>query len=218
MINNDKATREACEKLHDKEPGYRAAGNIDFLLFIIGLVLVMLAVRAFVIEPVKVDGPSMMNTLQDTERCLVEKVSYWFTKPKTGDVVIVHFPDRGNTAFVKRVIATEGQTISIGSELVTDTDTNRVSVQYFVLIDGERLDESAYEENMLLDEGWSYIPITCDGSVNGEYTVPEGCVFVMGDHRTNSQDSRFVGAIPLSDVVGRVHWVMYPFSSIRKIR
>lgn len=218
MTNNEKATRKACEAMHDKEPGYRAASNIDFLLFIVGLVLVLLAVRAFMIEPVKVDGPSMMNTLQDGERCLVEKVSYWFTKPKAGDVVIIHFPDKGNTAFVKRVIATEGQTVEVRPERAVDPDTNAVSVNYYVYVDGERLDETAYSENMLIDQGWTYIPVRCAGSEKGVYTVPEGCVFVMGDHRTNSKDSRDVGAIPLYDVVGRVHGVMYPFKNARGIR
>jgi len=215
---NDRITRKVCEVMHEKEPGYRAASNIDFLLFIVGLVLVLLALRAFVLEPVKVDGPSMMNTLQDGERCVVEKVSYWFTKPKAGDVVIIHFPEYGNTAFVKRVVATAGQTVEVRSVQETDPDTGTAKLVYRVFVDGVALDETAYSETMLLDKGWTYIPVRCEGSNGGVYTVPEGCVFVMGDHRTNSKDSRDVGAIPLSDVVGRVHGVMYPFNKARGIR
>lgn len=217
-MDNRKKTRSACEKLHSGEKGYRAASNVDFLVFIAGLILVMLCVRAFVLEPVRVDGPSMMNTLQDGERCIVEKLTYRFSEPKTGDIVIIHFPGRGNESFVKRIIATAGQTVSLGFELVADPETNIASRHYYVLIDGERLDESAYSETMLFDEGWQNIPITCEGSVDGAYTVPEGCVFVMGDHRTNSQDSRYVGAIPLYDVVGKIHGVLYPFSAARSVR
>lgn len=212
-----KKTRAAVEKLHSGDRGYRSASNIDFLIFIAGLIIAMLAVRAFMLEPVRVDGPSMMNTLQNDERCVVEKVSYWFTRPKTGDIVIIRFPGRGSENFVKRVIATEGQTIELGEETVTDPETNISRVQYYVLIDGERLDESQWADTMLFDEGWKNIPLTCEGSQNGRYTVPKGCVFVMGDHRTNSQDSRFVGAIPLHDVVGRLHGVLYPFSDMRKV-
>ncbi len=218
MTRNDKDTRKVCETLHEKEPGYRAASNIDFLIFIVGLVLVLLAVRAFVLEPVKVDGPSMMNTLQNGERCLVEKVSYWFSKPKAGDVVIVHFPEMGNTAFVKRVVATAGQTVEVRTERNVDPETNIVSFSSSVYVDGVQIDESAYGKTMLIDKGLTYIPVRCEGVVNGVYTVPEGCVFVMGDHRTNSKDSRDVGAIPLYDVIGRVHGVMYPFKNARGIR
>lgn len=212
-----KKTRSAAEKLHSGDRGYRSASNIDFLIFIAGLVIAMLAVRAFILEPVRVDGPSMMNTLQNGERCIVEKVSYWFTRPKTGDIVIIRFPGRGNENFVKRVIATEGQTVSLGEEVLTDPETNISRIGYYVMIDGVRLDESKWADKMLFDEGWRNIPISCEGSVNGTFTVPEGCIFVMGDHRTNSQDSRYVGAIELSDVVGRIHGVVYPFSVMRGV-
>ncbi|MCR5808939.1 MAG: signal peptidase I [Clostridiales bacterium] len=217
-MKNSKATKEACERLHSNEPAFKKAGNIEFLFFIIGLVLVMLTIRAFLVEPVRVEGESMINTLQDGERCFVEKVSYLFAAPKQGDIVIIRFPDRGRETFVKRVVATGGQTISLGSEMEVDPETNVAKIRYFVLIDGERLDESAYSDTMLFDEGWPNIPITCEGSQGGSFTVPEGYVFVMGDHRTNSLDSRRVGPIPLSDVVGRVHGTVYPFNGIRKVK
>lgn len=216
MKNNSKKTKKLCEALHAQDAGYKTASNIDFLFFLAGLILAMLIVRAFIFEPVRVDGPSMMNTLQNDERCIVEKVSYLFTKPKAGDIVIIHFPGRGNTAFVKRVIATEGQTVSLGQETVTDPETHVTEQKYFVLVDGERLDESKYADTMLFDPGAKNHGITCrDRNADGSYTVPEGCIFVMGDHRTDSSDSRVVGAIPLSDVIGRVHGVIYPFKNFR---
>ena len=217
MSNNKRSTKEASEKLHAKDRGYKAASNIDFFLFIIGLVLTLLAIRALVFEPVLVDGESMQNTLQDGERCIVEKVSYWVERPKSGDIVIVHFPGRGSESFVKRVIATGGQTIELREELVVDPDTHIASHEYNVYIDGEALDESAYEENMLFDPIF-YSKWDIGFGQDGKYTVPEGYVFVMGDHRTNSKDSRSVGPIPLSSVVGRVHGVLYPFSEIRIVK
>lgn len=211
----EKYTRAASEKLHSKESGYKSASNIEFLMFIVGLALVLLAIRAFIFEPVRVDGRSMQNTLQDGERCIVEKVSYWAAKPKAGDIVIVHYPGRGADSFVKRVVATGGQTIELREELAVDPETHIAEMKYRIYIDGEVLDESAYEDTMLFDPTFYSEWKACE---DGKLTVPEGYVFVMGDHRTNSHDSRYVGPIPLSDVVGRVHGVLYPFNDIRFVR
>lgn len=213
MDGNSKKTKRLCEALHDKEPGYRSAGNIDFLRFLVWLVLIMLAVRAFVFEPVRVDGPSMQNTLQNGERCFVEKVGYLFTAPKQGDIVIIHFPGREKEAFVKRVVAVAGQTVEVRK--IKSDDPLKSEMKVF--IDGELLDESAYEATMLIDSITRYSGVVCEGAEDGKFTVPEDCIFVMGDHRTNSTDSRMVGPIPLSYVVGRVHGVVYPFKSIRKV-
>ena len=219
MESNAKKTKKLCEALHAKDPGYRAAGNVDFALFIVGIVIVMLAVRAFIVEPVRVDGPSMMNTLQDGERCVVEKLTFLFSPPAHGDIVIIRDSEYAGQEkiLVKRVIATAGQSVQLGSETKKDPVTGVMTKKYYVLIDGQRLDESEYEATLLYDEGYPNIAITADGAEGGVYVVPEGCIFVMGDHRTNSHDSRAFGAIPLSDVLGRVRGVIYPFSGIRSV-
>lgn len=215
-MKTDKKLKAACEKLHANDEGYKTASNIDFLLFICGLIIALFAIRAFIFEPVRVDGTSMQNTLQDGERCIVEKVGYWFAKPKQGDIVIIHYPGRGAESFVKRVIATEGQTIELRHEPSGNVKTDKRD-EYSVYIDGEKLDESRYSANFLFDPVF-YSTWTIDAAGGGTtFTVPEGCVFVMGDHRTNSQDSRRVGPIELSNVVGQVHGVLYPFDKMRSV-
>lgn len=215
-MKKNKTAKASSERLHAKDSGFKAASNIDFLLFICGVVIALLTVRAFIFEPVRVDGTSMQNTLQDGERCIVEKVGYWFGAPKSGDIVIVHYPDRGNESFVKRVIATGGQTIELRHEAENLKGLGELASAYSVYIDGQKLDESAYSDNFLFDPVF-YSTWNIDLSPNKPYTVPEGYIFVMGDHRTNSHDSRKVGPIPLYDVVGRVHGVLYPFDSIRSV-
>lgn len=190
----------ACDKLHAKDVSYSIAVYGHFLLRMMCIILAILMFRFFIMEPTYVDGESMMNTLLDRQRVLVEKVSYWFNEPKRGDIVIVHYPNRKG-CFVKRVMAVGGETITIRNG--------------WVYIDGIQIDESAYA-----DESW-YGSITniirTEGSVNGSFTVPEGYVFVMGDNRNWSHDSRAadVGPIALEQVIGKGCAVIWPLNAVR---
>lgn len=193
--------RSASEKLHGNDRAYNRASYAYFFLKLLCLVLALLMIRFFIAEPTYVDGESMVSTLIDNERVFVEKVSYWFTEPKRGDIVIVHFPDR-NERFVKRVIAVGGETVSIANG--------------YVEVNGERIDESEYAGDWY---GRINILINCEGSVNGSYTVPYGYIFVMGDNRNYSHDSRAadVGPIALDQVIGKAHFVIWPLTSIRDL-
>ena len=213
----DKKVKARTELLHKNQAGYRASSNLHFIYYLLGLLAVMLALRAFVFEPIRVEGESMQNTLQDQEYCFAGKASYWFRNPKPGDIVIVYYTNydkernRPRQTYVKRVIAVGGQTVCV----VPAKDKGASAKVY---VDGAELDESAYEGNFKLDANRLYNTIA-SGAEGGEYreiidgtevyyecTVKEGYVFVMGDHRTDSHDSRAsdVGPIPLHDVIGRV--------------
>ena len=149
--------------------------------------IVLLLLNTFVIKLAVVDGRSMYPTLHDNQLLLVLRPGY---QPRQGDVVVIH---TGNGIFnrdyiVKRVIATEGQTVKI------DYDLNEVSVDNVTLA----------EPYLNFEEGDPMLPRD-DRSVVSD-TVPEGCVFVMGDNRNHSADSRSekYGMIDKSRIVGRV--------------
>ena len=131
----------------------------------------------------------MEDTLFNEERMFVEKVSYWFKAPRRGDVIICYYPGYTESC-VKRVIGLPGETIAIQDGQV--------------YIDNQLLDESEYWE----------------GYIYGDYPpteIPEDCVFVMGDNRNASGDSRVssVGSIPYHRIMGRARSVIWPLNRIR---
>lgn len=141
----------------------------------------------FVFKIVNVSGTSMLKTLNDGDRLIINK---WYYKPENGDIVVARKGQNLNMPIIKRVIATEGQTLKIDYESGT------------VVVNGEVLDEF-YVNGPMVEMGDIEIPVV----------IPKNYIFVMGDNRNNSWDSRFavVGLIKNEDVVGKVMFRIYPF-------
>ncbi|MBV1820235.1 signal peptidase I [Clostridium cochlearium] len=139
----------------------------------------------FIFETVSVDGHSMYPTLNDKDRLIVEKVTYYFRKPKKGDIVVIKYPKNPKEKFIKRVIATGGDKIRIENDTVYVND-------------------EAKNEDFIFEHKMEDFP---------EVTIPEGTIFVMGDNRNNSLDSRDerVGFVKLNMVVGKATLRIYPF-------
>lgn len=157
--------------------------------------IICVVIFAFFIRLIDVRGTSMNPTLNNGDKMLVSGLFY---SPKAGDVVVFkkdeYDPER---ALVKRVIATEGQVINI------DFDNG------IVYVDGEPLEEDYIME-----------PTTNKIDFIGPQTVPEGCVFVMGDNRNASTDSRKaeIGMVDSRLILGKAYFVVYPLSQVRSIK
>lgn len=152
---------------------------------------ILVAVFLFAVRHVTVDGTSMTNTLQNKDRLIIVN---GYGNYKTGDIVVVRVPGQ-EEPYIKRVIATEGQTVEIDFE------------NWIVKVDGVALDEpyvrrDNYNELM---HYWQYY--------DGPFTVSEGKMFVMGDNRNGSSDSRNpnVGQLDTRRVLGKVLIRFYPF-------
>lgn len=169
----------------------RKRAVFDWAIVIGVALLVAFLVRTFVLAHFVVDGTSMVNTLYDDDRVFVNKLSYRLHDPNRGDVVVLHQLN-GTTErdLIKRVIALPGETIEIRS--------------CQVLIGG-RLLEEPYLDPAIVQPG------NCGGDLEPQ-TVPGEHVFVMGDNRGGSQDSRSPGVGPISedDLVGRAFVVFWP--------
>lgn len=182
--------RDAREELHKKDEPYRRAANSDFIIYLLTLMAVAICIRTFIFEPVQCIGISMYPTLVGGEGMFTEKLTYTVSAPQRDDIIICRYPYHTEKC-VKRVIAVPGDRISIYDGAI--------------YLNGQKLDESAYWDGYIED---SEMP---------EVTVPDKCLFVVGDNRNHSGDSRHVGFIPYCQVKGKVRAVMTPFSQARWI-
>ena len=159
------------------------------------MMVAIMMLSAFVFRHSVVDGDSMMNTLYDDEHLII---SNFFYEPKQYDIIVCEDYSTGlKKPIIKRVIATEGQTVRVVSMDEVYVDGVLVDTS-FILIDGK--EELIYA---------SKYPIEC--------VVPEGEVFVMGDHRNNSLDSRILGTIDEDTILGKVVLRFYPFDRFGKV-
>jgi signal peptidase I len=170
---------------------------LSWVLTLAAAVAIALLVRTFLFEPIRVDGESMTDTLQNGELMFVTKPEYILGSPSRQDVIICRYPNR-KEYFVKRLVALPGDTVEIKYDKDSGTNT--------VYVNGKAVDEP-YLTPSRNDKDNSMSPLTLK---NDEY-------FVLGDNRDNSNDSRYVGALHRSQIVGHVRFVFFPFSDAHSI-
>lgn len=187
--------REPEEETEEEQPRRPGADLYEWLQMFLGCVVIAVVLFNCVARLIRVDGDSMNNTLRDGEIMLIWDLGY---APRQGDIVVLNktsvvlpgYP--GPRAIVKRVIATEGQTVDVDYAAGA------------VYVDGQPLDEPYLPEEM-------YLPYS-PNMQETHWEVPEGSVFVMGDNRNNSTDSRDVllGPIDTDYILGKVVLALWP--------
>lgn len=167
----------------------------SFLIMIAIVVVAYFGLRTFVVGTYEIPSGSMLDTIQIGDRVFSEKVSYYFRDPEQGDIITFADPENPQRTLIKRVIAVGGQTVDLKDG--------------YVYVDGKKLNEPYTEGKQSLPLNTAY-----GVSVTYPYTVPDGYLWVMGDNRTNSADSRYFGAVSKDSVTGHANFTFWPLNRI----
>ena len=161
------------------------------------------SIRYFLFTPIVVDGESMMPTLEDGDRMIVNKIGYKLGEPKRFDIIVFHAPEQKD--YIKRVIGLPGDFIEYKDDQL--------------YINGEAIDEPYLQP---------YKDLLTEGKLTGDFdlhdidpaldAIPEGYVFVMGDNRRYSKDSRHIGIVDQREIVGDTNIVFWPLNEIEIVK
>lgn len=211
VVSNEQTTGIVDQENPEEQDSNSKKDGIKSILSTVAILiiapLIALSLTAFVFQSYEVDGPSMQTTLQNHDRLIVYKLPRTIAKitghpyiPKRTDIII--FSRHDNFEFgtdkprqlVKRVIALPGERITVKNSVVT-------------------VYNSEHPEGFKPDEDNKYGKVITTTSGDIDLVVPTDSIFVCGDNRPNSLDSRAFGPVPLTDVVGKLSLRVYPFKS-----
>lgn len=220
---------------HKKSKTAESSGWVSTLLW---AALIALIIRSFLVQPFNIPSGSMKPTLLIGDYLFVTKFSYGFSRhslpfspplwsgrilgqmPERGDVVVFKLPRDNSTDYIKRLIGFPGDRISVqnGAVFINGDAVKRELVDSFIDYDAAGREKTIRQYRETLPNGVNYLTLDeIDGSMAdnvGEYIVPEGHYFMMGDNRDNSTDSRFlrhVGYVPEENLVGPAKILFYSF-------
>jgi signal peptidase I len=164
----------------------KGGGFLEFMvILLVAFALVFGFVRPFVLEAFYIPSESMVPTLEVGDRVFVNKFVYRFSEPQRGDIIVFRSVEGEGEDLIKRVIGVPGDRIAI--------------INGVLHVNGETQKETYLRDARPLDEG-----------PNGPTRVREGEVFMMGDNRANSRDSRFFGPVPIENIEGEAFVIFWP--------
>jgi len=163
----------------------------DFFSFLFIALAIAIPFRYFIAQPFIVSGSSMDPTFADKQYLVVDEITYRFSEPKRGDVIIFKFPLETSKYFIKRIIGLPGERVVVEGPKTTIFNTE-------------------YPEGIVLPESFVVYPSTKTADV----TLKDDEYFTMGDNRDKSLDSRYWGPMPKEDMVGRAILRLFPLTKI----
>ena len=171
---------------------------------VVAVVAIALALltQAYLVKPYRIPSESMASTLRPGDRVLVNRVVYRLREPHRGDVMVFRYPEDRDIVFIKRIVGVPGDTLQVRDGRLWVN--GRLADEPYVHRTTGSLDPTAAPgpvSGSTIREPWS---------LARPYIVPAGSYFVMGDNRTDSDDSRFWGTVPRADIIGEGFVVSWP--------
>ena len=179
---------------------------LDYAVIAVVAIGLALVIQAYLVKPYRIPSPSMVDTLEIGDRVLVNRVVYHLKELEHGDVVVFRWPRNRDVVFIKRVVGLPGDRLQAKDGKL--------------YVNGVAQEEPyVHKTNGVTD------PTNPSGTIAGttmaqpwglseEYTVPQGDYFMMGDNRTNSDDSRVWGPVPENDLIGEAFFVYWPLDRL----
>ena len=174
-----------------KTPPKKISGLWELVRFAILALLIVIPIRAFIAQPFIVRGDSMVPTFENDQYLIVDEISYRFSNPQRGYVIVFRYPKDQKKFFIKRIIGLPGETIRINGGVV-------------IIKNSEFPDGFNLPEPYIKDKGNNEL----------EFVLKEEEYFVMGDNRNASSDSRYWGSLPQKLIVGKAFLRLLPINNI----
>lgn len=180
----------------------RKSELFDWIKALLIAFILAFVVRTYFFSPIVVDGPSMLPTLHDQDKMIVNKFKYRISEPERFDIVVFHAINQKD--FIKRIIGLPGEHVEMKDGIL--------------YIDGQEVSEPFLESNQVQFD----YPLTRDFTLEeipgGYEKIPEDYVLVLGDNRNNSTDSRSIGLVSVDEIVGKANLIFWPYNRIQIIK
>jgi signal peptidase I len=195
--NQNQNTPENPQEIQTIESKLKKIVSFGWELVKIALIalVIVLPIRYFLFQPFIVKGESMYPNFDSGDYLIIDEISYRFSEPKRGDVVVFNYPKDKSQRFIKRIIALPGETVSISNGEVKIIKNQEILI---------------LEEDRYLSRNYKTI-----GEI--EMTLNEDEYFVLGDNRDYSYDSRAWGVVPKKNIIGKAFLRLFPLTSFSYI-
>jgi signal peptidase I len=186
----------------------KARGNtlLDYAVIAVVAIGLALVIQAYLVKPYRIPSPSMVDTLEIGDRVLVNRVVYHLKDLERGDVVVFRWPKNRDVVFIKRLVGLPGDRLQ--------------AMEGKLYVNGVAQDEPYVHKTDGVTDPTNPVGTIAGTTVSqpwglsDEYTVPDGHYFMMGDNRTNSDDSRVWGPVPEDDLIGEAFFVYWPLDRL----